>query len=192
MNYYSRQLCHTGISQQAFSFKLSLRKKGSLSNYQLSRKKWSRWCTIEEIDTFRCPINDVINLLADCFSEGYEYRTIRCFRSSISAYRTRIGGKPVRQHALVHSLMTGILNERTSKPRHLLVCSVESVYQSENLSHKHLTCRVTMLMALTSISRASSPIHYLENSFMLRTSHEYISTFTNYIKDGEKVPPLLD
>ena len=107
MGYYRR---HTGILQQASSFNSSPRRKGSLSNYQLSRKKWSRWCTRQEIGSFQCPINDVINLLADCFSEGYEYCTVGCFRSSISAYHVHIGGKPVGQHPLVNSLMIGILN----------------------------------------------------------------------------------
>ena len=127
MDYYRR---HISILQQASSFNPSSRRKGSLSNYQLSRKKWSRWSTKKEIDPFQRSINDVINLLADSFSEGYEYRTIGCFRSSVSAY-VRIGGKPVGQHPLVHSLMTGILNKQNPKPRYLFVCNVESVYQEQ-------------------------------------------------------------
>ena len=42
-----------------------------------------------------------------------------------------------------------------------------------------------MLMALTSVSRVS-PIYYLDNRFMLRTSHEYISTFYKLHKSWRK------
>ena len=43
VDYYRRQLCHKGISQQTSLLISSLRRGGSISNYQSSWKKWPNW-----------------------------------------------------------------------------------------------------------------------------------------------------
>ena len=74
-----------------------------------------------------------------------------------SAYYAHVGGKPVGQQN-AESVLNFIENSWGS---------------SENLADKDLTCKVTMLMALTSASRASA-IHFWT---LLTTPHEYIFTF---------------
>ena len=83
VDYYRRKLCHTDISQQASSLISSSRRESPLSNYPSSWKKWSRWCTRQEIYPF-------YKILSKTF-----HRSIGCFKSSISACHAHIDEKPV-------------------------------------------------------------------------------------------------
>jgi len=50
------------------------------------------------------PVSDVANFLADLFQEGYRYRSINVYRSSISSTHDKIDGfsvgRPTKSHAL--------------------------------------------------------------------------------------------
>ena len=85
--------------------------------------------------------------------------------------------------------MSGIFNGRLPKPRYLFVWNVDTVLKfikstwgdSENLSDKHLTYKVTMLMALTSASRADA-IHHLDKDLMVKSQKGYVFTFNKLHK----------
>ena len=68
-----------------------------------------------------------MNFLADCFHEGYEYRSIGCIRFAISAHHVHIKENPVGQDPLVGSLMPETFYGRPRKPRYLFVWDVEEV-----------------------------------------------------------------
>ena len=77
---------------------------GSLLNYNSSWSKWAGWCDERKIDPFRCPISKVLDYLSYLFNLGYEYRTIGCHRSTVSAYHEYVDNKPVHQHSHVCAL----------------------------------------------------------------------------------------
>ena len=116
----------------------------------------------------------IFDYTAFLFEKSYEYRTIGCHRSAISAFHDYVDGKPVRQHLEVCALGSGIFNNRPPQPRYMFVLSVESVINyiktkwknNENLSGKYLTYNLVILMALTSASRASE-MHCLDIRFMV-------------------------
>ena len=125
----------------------STRRKNSESNYNLSWRIWASWCDKQQVDTFQCDAIKILDYLAFLFEKGYEYRTIECHRSAISAFHDYVDRKPVGQHPEVCSLVSGIFNNRPPQPRYIFVWSVESVINyiktkwknNENLSGKYLT-----------------------------------------------------
>ena len=56
--------------------------------------------------------------LALLFEKGYEYRTIGCNRSAISAFHDYVYDKPVGLCALI----SRIFNNRPPQPRYMFVC----------------------------------------------------------------------
>ena len=101
------------------------------------------------------------------FDLGFEYRTIGCNRSEISAYHECVGNKPVDQNPYVCFLPKGVFNQRPSLPKCLLVWEIQTVLDftknqwlgCETLSDKILIYKVVISMALSSGSRASA-IHH--------------------------------
>ena len=43
------------------------------------------WCGARSIDPISCPIGDVVNFLAEMFSDRYQYRSLNAYRSAISS-----------------------------------------------------------------------------------------------------------
>ena len=92
--------------------------------------------------------------------------------------------------------MSGIFNGRPPKPGYLFVWNVETVVQfikskwrnSEELSEKNLTYKLTMLMALTSASR-SDAIHHLNIDYKVRSQKGYVFTFHKLHKGWKKGDP---
>lgn len=50
----------------------------------------------------------ILDYLSSLFDKGFQYKTINNQRPAISAYHTFIGGKPVRQHDRVCTLLTSV------------------------------------------------------------------------------------
>ena len=57
------------------------------------------------------PISDVANFLADLFQEGYQYRSINVYRSSISTTHDKVDGYSVGQHPTITRLVRGLFNK---------------------------------------------------------------------------------
>ena len=131
-------------------------------------KKWSSWCYKKKIDPFRCPINYILDFRACLYEEGYEYRSINCYRSVISGFHEKIEDLPVGQHPEVCTLLTGVFNLRPPLPRYSSTWNVQIILEfiknnstdNKSLPIKNLTLKLTLL-ALTSASTASS-IHHLD------------------------------
>ena len=132
-------------------------------------KKWSSWCYRKQTDPFRYPINCILDFLVCLYGEGYEYRSINCYRSAISGFHEKIEDLPVVQHPEVCTLLTGVFNLRPPPPRYSSTWNVQIVLEfiknnsadTKSLLIKNLTLKLTILLALTSASRASS-IHHLD------------------------------
>ena len=62
----------------------------SMRSYNSSFNKWARWCAKRERNSISGPISDVANFLADLFEEGYQYRSINVYRSSILTTQDKV------------------------------------------------------------------------------------------------------
>ena len=202
VDHIKQKLLTKGVSETYAQLTTSTRRKIAVqrSNYSSSWRIWASWCDKQQVDAFRCDVIKILNYLALLFEKGYEYRTIGCHKSAISAFHDFVDGKPVGQHPEVSALVSGIFNNRPLQPRYVFVWSVESVINyikttwksNENLSGKYLTYELVILMALTSASRASAMYH-LDVRFMVKTKDAYIFTFHklhNSWRRG-KAPPKL-
>ena len=88
---------------------------------------WTSWFDKQQVDAFHCDVIKILDSFAFLFEKGYEYRTIGCHRSAISAFQDFVNGKSVDQHPEVCSLVNEIFNNRPPLPRCMFVWSVESV-----------------------------------------------------------------
>ena len=175
---FRKGLAKKGLSDTASKLISNSRRDGSISNYDSSWRKWAGWCSGRKHDPFRCNVNEVLEYLASLFEQGYEYRTIGCHRAAISAYHEDVDGKPIGQHPDVCALVNGVFNNRPLQPRYSFIWDVQIILEfikknwgnCQRLSNKHLTHKLTMLLALTSASRASA-IHHLDVHFMVRLTN---------------------
>ena len=92
---FRQNLANKGISERAAGLIAAARRPGSLSNYESSWGKWASWCGKQQVSPFQCPINFVLDFLAQLYELKYGYGTINCHRSAISAYHDPIGNVPV-------------------------------------------------------------------------------------------------
>ena len=81
---FRKTLLCEGISENASHIIANSRRKGLLSNYESTWRKWASWCLERKIDPFRAPVKDIIEYLAFLFNYGDKYRTINLHRSAIS------------------------------------------------------------------------------------------------------------
>ena len=188
MDCFRQSLASEGLSEQAADLIANSRRRGSISNYQSAWRKWASWCVQRQIDPIRCDVNLIANFLAVMFHEGYEYSTINCHRSAISAYHAPINSISVGEHPRICSLMTGVFNLRPTKPCFTFIWDVQKVIdhlnyfpKNEDLPVRSLTHKLTMLLALTSASRGSEICH-LNINHMVKTHNSYIFTYEKLTK----------
>ena len=141
----------------------------------------------------QAPSNYIINFLSEKFDKRLQYINYRnstvavnSLRSAISAYHVHIDGRSVEKHPKVCALLTGIFNQRYPQPRYVFVLDVEIVLQyisthdNSSLADAELTCKLTTLLALTTVSRMSM-IQHLNTDFMAKDKDKYILIFCNKI-----------
>ena len=156
------------------------RRPGSITSCKSAWHKWTSWYLRKEIDPFCAPLSKILNYLSILFDEGLLYRTVNAHRSAISAYHNFINGEPIGKHPKICPLLTGIFNERQPQARYTFIWNVDVVLTyiknnmsvSSQLSEKNLTCKLTVLLALSSALRASS-IQHLNINFMAKTKSCY-------------------
>ena len=119
LDHIRETLLKKGVSETSAKLITSTRQKNSESNYKSSWRMWASWCDKQQVDGFRCDVIKMLDYLAFLFEKGYEYRAIGC--------HNYVDVKPVCQHPKVCTLLSGIFNNRPPQPRHMFVCSVESV-----------------------------------------------------------------
>ena len=78
-------------------------------------------------DPFSGPVSEVVNFLANLYSEGYKYNSLNSYRSAISSVHERVEGYNVGQHPLVTRLLKGIFNERPPLPKYSSTWDVQVV-----------------------------------------------------------------
>ena len=174
-----QQLSSEGLSKEASSLIVQSRRVGTQSHYKSAWKQWASWCFREQIDPIGCPVNFVLEFLTSLYSKGLQYSTIGGYRSAISAFHDRCEGFSVGEHPMVKRLMTGIFNCRPSMPRYGFTWDVEVVLRylndldTDTISDKLLSLKLTTLLALTTASRASE-LSMLDIRFLSRYDSVYV------------------
>ena len=198
---FRSKLQNKGISGTAANLITSCRRQSTLSNYNSSWNQWASWCRERHFDPFRAGLNRILDYLAYLFDLGREYRTVNCHSSAISAYPEKIDGKPAGQHPDICALVKGVFNTNPPKPRYVFIWDVQIVLDfmkknwgdTKSLSHKFLTFKLVMLMALTSASRAGA-LHLLDIRFRTETTKCTTFVFHKLHKGWKRgqAPPKLD
>ena len=127
----------------------SWRDKSSKS-YNSSFGKWVRWCNQQGRNPISGPISDIANFLAELFQEGYQYRSLNAYRSSISTTHDMVDGYSVGQHPTISRLMKGAFNKRLPLLKYTFTWDVSKVTSyiinlGDNgticlLNYSHLSC----------------------------------------------------
>ena len=86
--------------------------------YDSQFQKWLSWCRMRGIDPISCRVGEVVNFLADLFNQGYQYRSLNAYRSTISSVHDKVDGCEVGQHPLVARLLKGDFHQRPPQPRY--------------------------------------------------------------------------
>ena len=102
------------------------------------------------------------NFLAYLYKEGYQYSSVNAYRSAISSVHEKADGYTVSKHPLICRLIKGVFQARPPLPRYSHTWDVQKVLNYLNslgdnrtLSLKHLSWKVTMLLALSHLSRSA-------------------------------------
>ena len=139
----------------------SWREKSSKA-YDSQFQRWISWCNSRGADLISCPVGEVVNFLADLFSQGYQYRSLNAYRSAISSVHDKIDGCDVGQHPLVSRLLKGAFHQRPPQPRYsqtwdvsLVTKYIKSLGPNNKLTLQNLSHKLAMLMALTRPSRSA-------------------------------------
>ena len=85
-----KRLTEEGISERASDLIVSSRKEDTLSTYSSAWNKWVSWCVEQNVDTFRCNVNWILNFITFLFESGYEYRTILHLGQQFELYITTL------------------------------------------------------------------------------------------------------
>ena len=122
-------------------------------SYDFLFGKGHSWCSQRSFDPFSGPVVNVANFLAYLYKEGYQYSSINAYRSAISSVHEQVDGHNVGQHPIITK---GIFNVRPLLPWYTCTWSVqiilnhiESLGDNKQVVLKHLSLKLTMLLALT-------------------------------------------
>ena len=150
------------LSEDAMDLMLSSWRTKTNKSYDSLFAKWHRWCSERSSDPFSGPIAQVANFLAYLYKEGYQYSSVNAYRSAISSVHEKVEGYTVGQHPLICRLVKGVFQSRPPLPRYTHTWDVQKVLNyldtlgdNQMLSLKHLTWKVTMLLALSRPSRSA-------------------------------------
>ena len=150
------------LSEKAAELMLASWREKSSKAYDSQFQKWIGWCSKRSVGPISCPIGEVVNFLADLFSQGYQYRSLNAYRSAISSVHDKVDGYDVGQHPLVSRLLKGAFHQRPPKPRYtqtwdvsMVTSYIRSMGANNRLSLQNLSHKLSMLMALTRPSRSA-------------------------------------
>ena len=79
------------VSETIVEHIANARQRRSETNYKSSWRIWASWCDKQQIDAFSCDVILILDYLAFLSEKAYEYRTIGCYRSTVSAFHDFVG-----------------------------------------------------------------------------------------------------
>jgi hypothetical protein len=85
VEYLRRRYKDQQLSEKATELMLASWRAKSSKAYGSQFQKWIGWCSKRGADPISCPIGEVVNFLADLFSQDHQYRSLNTYRSAISS-----------------------------------------------------------------------------------------------------------
>ena len=162
VDYLNQRYKEQQLSEEATDLMLSSWREKSAKSYNSQFQKWLSWCRTRGTDPISCPVGEVVNFLADLFTQGYQYRSLNAFRSAISSVHDKVDGCDVGQHPLVTRLLKDVFHQRPPQSQYtqmwdmeLVTTYIKSKGENESLLLQDLTHKLAMLMALTTPSRSA-------------------------------------
>ena len=125
---------------------------------------------MEKADPFCASLSKIVSNLSTLFDEGLHYQTENAHWSAILAFHDFINGEPIGKHPKLSALLTGIFNEIPPQSRYTFIWDIDVVLNYK--SKKDLTCKLTVLLTLSSVLRVSST-HHLNINFIATTKSCY-------------------
>ena len=150
------------LSKEATDLMLSSWRPKTNKSYDSLFAKWHCWCSGRGLDPFSGPIAQVANFLAHLYKDGYQYSSVNAYRSAISSVHEKVDGYMIGQHPMICRFIKGIFQARPPLPCYSHTWDVQKVLsyltslgEDPSLSLKHLSWKVTMLLALSRPSRSA-------------------------------------
>ena len=107
-----------GLSSEASNLMLASWRDKTNSNYGSSFAKWAGWCQQRGRNPYFGPVADVVNFLAELFSQGYQYQSLNSYQSAISSVHEKVDGNSIGVHPAVTRLLKGAFHTRPPQPRY--------------------------------------------------------------------------
>ncbi|KZS18325.1 Uncharacterized protein APZ42_015524 [Daphnia magna] len=152
--------------------------------YGSAWRSWADWCLRRSENPLSPPLGFVLEVLASLHTEEKAYSTINVYRSMLSSTLPHIDNRPIGQHPLVKSLMSGCYNINPPKPKYnsiwdpeLVVRFVSVLGENSRLSIKNLTLKTVTLIALASLLRVSEMAAISTDSLVFSDSSVKFSLF---------------
>ena len=181
-----------GVSEDSAALITNARRSGTNAHYESAWRKWHSWYSHRQVDPIKCSVNKILQFLTEYFNMGYEHSTIAGFRSAISAYHDSINGIPIGKEPRISVLLAGVYNIRPRQPRYTFIWDVKKVIDflatlnsPRELNSKDLTLKLTMLLALTSATKASE-IGFLDIRYLIKYSSGYTFHFGKNTKTSNR------
>jgi hypothetical protein len=147
-----------GFSKPLVNILLAGNRPATHAAYGSAWGNWADWCLRRSENPLSPPLNSVLEFLASLHTEGKAYSTINVHRSMLSSTLPHVDNRPIGQHPLVKSLMSGCYNINPPKPRYesiwdpeLVVRFVSGLGENSQLSIKNLSLKTVTLIALASL-----------------------------------------
>ena len=135
------------------------RSSGTNKAYDSGCRKFTRWCSGQQVDPFSCCVELVANFLAEQ-QELVSFSTLAGYRTAISHFHCKVDGTSVGKHSLVNEVMWGAFRDNPPVPKCANTWDVNQVlsYLQElgpnaGLTQKVLTLKLAMLLALVCRAR---------------------------------------
>ena len=122
-----KNLALSGISKTASHLIAGVRRESSTASYESAWRKWVRWCSRKEINSFWCDINQFLEFIGELCEAGYEYRTIGIHGSAISLHHDLAEEMKVGVYPKVFELTQVFCNARPPQPKFSFIWDVKTV-----------------------------------------------------------------
>ena len=100
------------LSEAATDLVLSSWREKLSKSYDSCFWRWASWYGEWDRDPVCESVSDVANFLTGLYQEGYQYRSLNSYRSSISSTHEHADRHPVDQHPTIVRFMKGAFNKR--------------------------------------------------------------------------------
>ena len=80
VDYLRRRYKEQQLLEETTELMLASWREKSAKAYDSQFQKWLSWYRLRGADPISCHVGEVVNFLAELFSQGYEYRSLNAFR----------------------------------------------------------------------------------------------------------------